>query len=312
MSAGWVAGSVRARALARRRAGLAEARRIAGSRDIGDALDVLSAISYRYAPVATGPSLDMLAAAQHAIAESLLWDMRVLAGWLPQGGAPLMRTLAGWFEIANVTERLAELEGSQAGPPFRLGALATAWPRLRLCDSRAAIRAALAASAWKDPGGDTAQAIGVGMRARWAQRVGALGEPARSWAASALVLLLAAERFGALRRPGPVLTSACADLIGARAAGAASLPELAGQLPSRLSWVLGPSDGVMTGLWRSEATWWTRVGKDGRDLLAGSGLNAKPVLGAVAVLAADARRVCAALEIAARGGGSVGVFDAVV
>jgi hypothetical protein len=311
VSAGWVAGSVRARALARRRVGMAKARRIAGCRDIGEALGVLSATAYLTAPIPAGDGLDMLAAAQHAIAESLLWDMRVLAGWLPQGGAPLMRAVAGWFEIANVTERLAGLEGGRAGPPFRLGALATAWPRLRHCDSRAAIRAALTASPWKDPGGDTAQDIGIGMRARWAQRVGTLGEPARTWAASALVLLLAADRFGENRPSGPVLRSACAELIGEHAAGAASLPELAGQLPSRLSWVLKPAEDTLTGLWRSEAAWWTRTEGNARDLLAGSGLDAKPVLGAVAVLAADARRVCAALEVAARGGGSVEVFDAV-
>lgn len=311
MSAGWVAGSVRARALARRRIGVAEARRIAACRDIGAALAALAATPYRITVVQAGPDLEVLAAAQHAIAESLLWDLRVLAGWLPQGGAQLMRTLAGWFEIANVAERLAEVTGGQAGPSFRLGALATAWPRLQHCDSAAAIRAALTASAWKDPGGDTAQAIGVGMRARWAQRVGTLGEPARTWAASALVLLLAGERFGAHRPPGQVLRSACADLIGPAAASAASLPELSGQLPARLSWVLDPAAGSAAGLWRAEAAWWARTEKDGRDLLAGSGLDARPVLGAVALLAADARRVSAALEVAARGGGPVGVFDAV-
>ena len=125
------------------------------------------------------------------------------------------------------------------------------------------------------------------------------------------MLLLAGELFGAQRPAGQVLRSACADLIGPAAASAASLPELAGQLPARLSWVLDPAAGSAAGLWRAEAAWWARIEKDGHDLLAGSGLDARPVLGAVALLAADARRVSAALEIAARGGGPSGVFDAV-
>jgi hypothetical protein len=324
VSAGWVAGSVRARALARRRIGTAEARRLAACGSLGEALTRLAGTPYRIGPGVPGPDgergrpqadagrcdLEALAAAQHAIAEALLWDLRVLAGWLPQGGAQLMRALAGWFEIANVAERLAELSGRQPGAMFRLGALATAWPQLRRSGSPAELRSALAASAWKDPGGESADALQVGMRARWAQRVAALGEPAQTWAASALVLLLAGERFGSGRPANPVLRSVAATLLGPRAAAAGSLDDLARQLPTRLSWVLEPA-GEPAGLWRAESAWWARTERDGRDLLAGSGLDKRPVLGAVVVLAADARRVGAALEIAARGGGQIEVFDAV-
>lgn len=325
MSAGWVAGSVRARALARRRIGTEEARRLAACGSLDDALAMLAATAYRIGPGAPsrsgeppgGPAAHgghgtqgALAEAQHAIAEALLWDLRVLAGWLPQGGAQLMRALAGWFEIANVAERLAELAGRPPGPVFRLGALATAWPQLRRSGSLAELRSVLAASAWKDPGGDTADALAVGMRARWAQRVAALGEPAQTWAASALVLLIAGERFGAGRPHNPVLRSVAATLLGPQAARADTLDELAGRLPRRLSWVLEPA-AAAADLWRAEAAWWARTERDGRDLLAGSGLDKRPVLGAVVVLAADAWRVRAALEIAARGGGPIEVFDAV-
>ena len=331
MSAGWVAGSVRARALARRRIGADQARRIAACSSLDEALVMLAATPYRIGPggpagargqapagqVADGGAAaggrgtqEALAATQHAIAEALLWDLRVLAGWLPQGGAQLMRALAGWFEIANVAERLAELSRRQPGPAFRLGALATAWPQLRRADSLAGLRSVLAASAWKDPGGDTPEAIEVGMRARWAQRVAELGEPAQSWAASALALLLAGERFGAGRTASPVLRSVAATLLGPRAAAADTPDELARRLPARLSWVLEPAADPAD-LWLAEAAWWTRTERDGRELLAGSGLDKRPVLGAVVVLAADARRVGAALEIAARGGGPMAVFDAV-
>jgi len=311
VSAGWVAGSVRARALARRRIGAGEARRLAACGSLDEALAMLAATPYRIGPgVPGGGAQEALAATQHAIAEALLWDLRVLAGWLPQGGAQLMRALAGWFEIANVAERLAELAGRQPGPTFRLGALATAWPQLRRADSLAELRSVLAASAWKDPGGDTPEALQVGMRARWAQRVAGLGEPAQTWAASALALLLAGERFGAERTANPVLRSVAATLLGPRAAAADTPDELARRLPGRLSWVLEPVADPAD-LWRAEAAWWTRTERDGRELLAGSGLDKRPVLGAVVVLAADARRVGAALEIAARGGGPIEVFDAV-
>ena len=36
-----------------------------------------------------------LAAAQHEVAGTLLWDLRVLAGWLPSDGVRLLRTLSG-------------------------------------------------------------------------------------------------------------------------------------------------------------------------------------------------------------------------
>ena len=329
MSAGWVAGSVRARALARRRIGADEARRLAACGSLDEALAMLAATPYRIGPVPPGGAAgqdgqmtsggaaadgrgvqEELAAAQHAIAAALLWDLRVLAGWLPQGGAQLMRALAGWFEIANVAERLAELAGRQPGATFRLGALATAWPQLRRADSLAQLRSVLAASAWKDPGGDTPEALEVGLRTRWAQRVAGLGEPAQTWAASALALLLAGERFGAERATNPVLRSVAATLLGPRAAAADTPGELARRLPGRLAWVLEPAADPAD-LWRAEAAWWTRTERDGRELLAGSGLDRRPVLGAVVVLAADARRVGAALEVAARGGGPIGVFDAV-
>src|SRR5579859_2883435 len=140
MSAGWVAGSVRARALAERRLGLDAARRLASRDCLADAVSGLAATAYGRD---VQPGCD-LAAAQHGVASAILWDLRVLAGWLPRDGVRLLRTLAAWFELANVDELLAAFPG----PPFELGALATAWPRL-------------------DPGGDSAAAVRLALRARW-------------------------------------------------------------------------------------------------------------------------------------------------
>lgn len=306
MSAAWVAGSVRARALARRRLGAAAARRLAASRSLAAALQVLAATSYGH-DVRPGQTLGE---AQHAVASALLWDLRVLAGWLPQGGVHLLRTLAGWFEIANVDEMLHAWAGGAAGGMFRPGALATAWTRLQGAATLPALRAALSSSAWGDPGGDTVYAVRIGMRARWAQRVGGLGEPARSWAAGAAALLVAGERFAAGREPPPAVLAATRGLIGSPVAGAATLAEFAQRLPARAGWALVGAD-TPGDQWRAEAAWWARVEDDGFRLLRTSGFTGAPVLGAAAVLAADARRARAALEIAARGGAPLEAYDAV-
>ncbi len=308
-----MAGSVRAKLLASRRIGAERARLVAACGSLDDALAMLDSTAYRITergPANEAAVLPELAAAQHAIGAALLWDLRVLAGWLPQGGAALMRVLAGWFEIANVSEWLREADGGEPGRYFALGALATAWPAQGRPRSLAELRTTLAASAWRDPGGGSAADLAVGLRARWAQRVAALGEPARTWAASALALLLAGERFGTGGQENPVLLSVATALLGPAAAAAQSIDELAAALPRRVGWVLDRQTAVSE-LWRPEAAWWTRVEQDAQGLLARSGFDDGCAVGAAAALAADARRIWSALEIAARGGGRLEVFDAV-
>ena len=56
----------------------------------------------------------------------------------------------------------------------------------------------------------------------------------------------------------------------------------------------------------------SRVEQDGLRLLRTSSLNRDVVLGAVAVMACDAWRVRAALELAARGGGPLEAYDELV
>jgi hypothetical protein len=305
MSVAWVAGSVRARALARRRIGAVASRRLAASASLEDALRLL-------APTAYGREIrpeQTLTQAQHGVAAAILWDLRVLAGWLPQGGLPLLRTLAAWFEIANVDELLAGLGGRQPGDLFTLGSLATAWPRLRTAGSRAELQVALAASGWGDPGGDSVHAIRLGMRTHWALRAGGFDEPLRTWATAGAALLLAGERFGAGRPVAPAVLVPLRGLLGT-AVEAGTLEELAAALPARARWALA---GVTAagGLWRAEARWWARVEREAFTQLRTSAAGIAPVLGAAAVLATDAWRTRAALEIAARGGGELGAYDAV-
>jgi hypothetical protein len=297
MKAGWVAGSVRARALAHRRMGPEAAREMASCGTLRDALQVLAATPH-------GTNLrpeQSLAAAQRQIASAVLWDLRVLAGWLPMAGVRLLRVLGGWFEVANVDELLQTIAGRPADAEFELGALATAWPRLRQSASNAELRAVLAASPWQDPGGQTPHAVRLGMRARWATRAAALDDPVRSWAAGAVTLLVAGERFVAGRPVDLAVMGSSIGLLGPAAVHAGTLAELASVLPPQARWVIAgitsPAD-----LWRAEEAWLARVEQDGLRLLRTSSLDQAVVLGAVAVMACDARRVRAALEIAARGG----------
>ncbi len=266
MTAAWVAGSVRARAMARRVLGSEAARQLAACRSLPEAQRMLQPTPFRGA-AEIGLSL---AAAQHAVADTILWEMRVLAGWLPRDGVSLLRLLAGWFEIANVDELLQTLAGRPSDLEFQLGALATAWPRLSEARSTVELRHALAASAWGDPGGDANRDIRLAMRRRWAARVTTSGDRARAWATAAMELLRSAEPSG--------------DASAAR----------------------GAADS-----WRAEADWWRRVEADGRVLLRSSVSDSDPVLGAVVVMAADARRVLAALACAARGGLALEAYDAV-
>jgi hypothetical protein len=297
MSAGWVAGSVRARALAHRRMGPQATGQLASCGSLSDALRVLAVTGYGANIRPEQP----LAVAQRQIADTVLWNLRVLAGWLPGDGVRMLRVLGAWFELANVDELLQSIAGRPAEAEFELGALGTAWQRLREAASIGELRAALAASTWQDPGGQTLHAMRLGLRARWAVRAAALDDPVRTWAAGAVALLVAGERFAAGRSVDQAVMSGALNLLGPDALRAGTLAELAEGLPPRARWVLAgitsPAD-----LWRAEETWVTRVEQDGLRLLRTSSLDSGVVLGAVAVMACDAWRIRAALEIAAWGG----------
>jgi hypothetical protein len=304
MAAKWVAGSVRARALARRRLGRAGARLLATAGSLRTAVESLAGSPYGH-DVRPESSL---AEAQRAAGATLLWHLRVLAGWLPADGSQAVRSLAGWFEIANVDDLLRGLAGGTHPAPYRLGRLAVAWPRLAGAGSAEQVRAVLAASAWGDPGGDSPRMIGLGMRCAWAERVAEVSEPARPWAAGGTALLLARERYAAGRSlPEPAVAPAV-RLLGAGWTEAGSIPDAAARLPASARWALGgvadPAD-----LWQAETRWWARLERDGFVLVHGPRFGPDVAVGAVAVLAADAWRVAAALEVAARGA-PVEVLDA--
>lgn len=306
MNADWVAGSVRARALVRRCLGTGRARRLAASTSLDEALETLAGTAYGR-DVAPGQTL---AGSQHAVAANCLWHLRVLAGWLPRAGVRVLRAAACWFEIANVDGLIQRLDGRRAEEAFTLGSLATAGPRLWRANGLAELRAELAASPWGDPGAEDPRTIRLSMRLSAATRSGGVAPQMAPWAAGAAAVLVAGERFGAGRALPEAVAAQALPLLGPEAPATGSLPEMAAALPRDAAWALaGISDP--DALWPAEVRCWARMEHDGQRLLGTSGFGVAPVIGAVALLAADCRRVRAALELAARGGGPLEAYDAV-
>lgn len=292
MSAGWVAGSTRARLLLERRVGAGEARSVARARDLEDALARLAGTAY--ADAAAAPTLED---AQRAVASVLLLELRLLLGWLPRGCSELVRSLGAWFELVNVEDRLAYLRGGPLLPAFELGALASAWPRAAGAASRAELREGLRTSAWADPGGDDEATILLGLRLAWARRIQAQVPEARAWVGGALALTAARALVTGSRALRAARAAALRDL-GDDWRDAETLGELRRSLPPRAGWVLaGAGDSLRP--WELEAAWWRRVGGDAEVLARASREGRAVVVGAVALLALDATRVAAALAAAA-------------
>ena len=304
MGAAWVAGTVRARLLSRRRLGRVRARELALEPSLHAALQRLAESPYAHD---VDGSMSLLAA-QRAVQATALWHLRILAGWLPQRGAEMVRAFAGRWEIENIEDRLASFRGVEIRTPFVLGSLATAWPRIAEAPDEQHIRQILTASSWGDPGANDPAEIALALQFEWARRLAEVVPSAAELAAGWSALLAARSMFVAARdasdlHPRPT------DL-GVGWAGAGSLRDLTDQLPSGARWAL---EGIVepTDLWQAEARWWNRLESDGLRLVSSPGPVPRVVAGTAAVLTADAWRTSAALEVASRGGRGIEVFDAV-
>ncbi|WP_432193147.1 hypothetical protein [Streptomyces sp. bgisy027] len=317
MSAGWVAGVTRARALRSRCLGAEGISEVAAATTLDDALRYLAATPYRHD---VGPGVTV-AGAQRAVSATLLWHLRVLAGWQPATGADAVRALAAGFELSNTEHHLSSLGADRRRPgstplhppPYRLGALATAWTRLARTRTPAELRTSLAASVWGDPGGDSPAAVATGMRVSAALRLATTVPDAARWAAARLALLFCREVFVVGRRMPDVSVRRAARLLGPGAIAAASYADFRQELPATARWLVDDIDEVAD-LWRAEARWWDAVERDGRELLRRSRFGPQPVVGTAALLSVDAWRTRGALELAARGGDPggrpTGVLDA--
>ncbi|MFE6685874.1 hypothetical protein ACFVFQ_05280 [Streptomyces sp. NPDC057743] len=295
MSAAWVAGVTRARGLLSRSPGAPGARQVATAGTLEEALRRLAPFPY-WRGLDAGVSLP---AAQRAVAATLLWHLRVLAGWLPHRGVECLRLLAAGFEIVNIEARFRQLSsGAQEPSPYALGALATAWHRISRATGPEELRPLLAASTWRDAGG-TAAELAVGLRLTAAARTAARVPCAARWSAGRAAILVARERFVHGRELPARAGRPAAQLLGS-AYRAPDFRAYQRRLPSAAGWALRGIDEPAD-LWRAEGRWWGDIEQDGLQMVRRTRYDAIPVVGAVAALSADAWRVRAALELAANG-----------
>ncbi len=299
MSAGWVAASVRARAMARRRLGLGAVVRLARAPTLDAACEQLAGTAY--ADVATGLSRPAgLAAAQRAVADATLWQFRVLAGWLPSSGTVLARAAVAAFERENLLAHLDRLTGRPSAPPFELGTLSTAWNRVRSTSSAEAALAEIAASPWGEVTSGDLATIRDELTAAWLHRMSRVAPSTRPWVRAAAVLLVARCQVVEARRLPDRAAGQLTGPLGRRWPQARSLDELRDALgpPARavLDDVSSPDR-----LWVAEAALWGSLADRGTRLLREPIAGPAHVVGAMAALAADAFRVNAALAAAATG-----------
>ena len=286
---------------------------LAASGSLSEAVDVLARLAVR----AAGPRPATRSPPQPAAcAATLLWNLRVLAGWLPAGGAETLRR-AGRL-VRDRQRRRAPARRSAAGrrePPYRLGTLATAWPRLAAAGPADELRAALAASPWGDPGGDAA-ARHPARRCGWP---GPTGSPRGCRAARALGAgrrprcCVARELLGRGGRCRRRAAAAASGLLGPALGGAAhSGRTSAPALPAAARWALADVDDAGD-LWRAEAALVAAAARGRRPARSpGPGSARTAVVGAVALLAADAWLVAGRARDRgrARPRGALEVFDA--
>ncbi len=309
MSAGWVAATLRGRSFLR------------GGIGIGGARELAEQPSWEWARGRLGdvvphrlPDDADRATARRAALDSCVWQLRVLAGWLPPSGAPLARLAAAPAEIAALADHRARLEStSRATPPaapLALGSLGIAWPRAAATSTPAALRELLARSVWGDPGGTSEAELALALRLAFAARVRQQGGAlARPWAAGAAAVVVAREQlvFG---RSVNAATARRADLLlGSGWRDPGSVPAMTARLPRDARWVL---DGVEDGdqLWQAEVAWVRRVASDARPVVAAGRPDRDTVVALLALLLVDLWLTEVAIESAARGAAGREVLDA--
>jgi hypothetical protein len=292
--------------MSRRTVGPAGIRSVAAAGSVSAALTLLAT-----SPYARDVRADQdLAAAQRAVASTLLWNIRVLAGWTPSTGVSMLRAVVAWYELMNIEDRLRTADAEEPAPPFDLGGLATSWRRLADAPTAGDLRDRLATTPW-GPTGDanSIRSVGLVMRARLLERTLSSVPGAEPWSSAAAALIVAREQLLTGQGLPSQARRSFARVIGDAAIQSDSLDGLRDRAPASARWVFegigGPDE-----LWRAEWQWWSRVEHDGAAMLRGAAFDAGPIVGAVAVMAADAWRVRGALEIAARGGRGREVFDA--
>ena len=228
-----------------------------------------------------------------------MWQLRVLAGWLPPDQGVLARLFAAPMEIANIEGHLAHLEGGTVDPPFRLGSLAVAWPRVAASSSSEQLRHALATSVWGDPGGTDRAVVALSLRVGWARRLAHRLPDAAPWAKGGVAVLAARELFAFEREINQPIGRVIDDLIGRHWRGAANVEALVDRLPEAAAWPLaGLADAA--DLWRAEIAVANRVRLDAARRAAAARYDITAVAAIMALLLVDLWLVRGAIEVAGR------------
>lgn len=294
MSAAWVAGAVRGRLMLDRTLGIDGARALARAGSLDDATSLLAGTIY-----ASAGSRATLEEAERELAASAALRVRTLAAWLPPEGTSLLRALGGWFEIANVEDRLAYLAGGSLWPAIPLGVLSSAGVAASEIEDPAELRRLLAASSWGAPASDRPEDILLALRFGWARRVVRQVPEAARWACGGAALVLAAELFLRDRPVDPSFVPV--GVLGRGWSGASAVPDLRSRLPAVAAWALAGIEDPAE-LWRAELVWWQQVAAEARTMTVSGLPGRRTIVGVAALLALDAVRVATALAVAASGG----------
>jgi len=239
--------------------------------------------------------------AERAVDATVLWHLRILAGWGPALSATSLRLLAGRFEIENIEDLVLRLSGTSVRHPFELGALSLGWSRIATARSPGEVRERLARSFWRDPGGQDLGTVRVWLRLVWASHVADQLPFLRPLATGAARLVVArAEAAGVVleTRPldlahallGPDLSIAAFQVPGLTESG----------LNESGAWGKAPrGEDSSDRLWAAEIAWRSEVESTGLSLAAASHPSESMVVGVVLLLGVDAWRVRGALQSAA-------------
>ncbi len=296
MKGDWIAAATRARGLARRRLGAGAAQQLAAD-DLPTALDVVAASldpSER-----TVPLVDR-SGAEHAIRASLLWRIRVLAGWAPRQGAGMFRALAAPYERDNAVALAQSFaDGVPAPAGWELGSLATAWPRLKRAQDFASLRQGLGSSPWGRVDAARPGGLRDELTAAWLRRLAVEAPLARPWAVAGSALLAARVAVVEGETPQPRLGELLRPFLGETWPTKRTLDAFAAALPHDAAEPLRELKGTEE-LWRAEARLVARIEAESLRVLRRDSDGPAVVVAAVALLAVDAWRTRAALAVAAR------------
>jgi hypothetical protein len=219
------------------------------------------------------------------------------------------------MEIANIEGHAAHLAGLDTEPPYRLGSLAVAWPRIAAANTPEQVRSALARSVWGDPGETDPTGMALGLRVAWARRLLQQAPETATWVKGSVAVLVARERFGFTRTINKPTGRVIDGLLGRKWRTASTLSALVDQLPGASSWpfldgsvleVRDPNE-----LWRAEIAVGRRVNRDAYRLANSGRYGQAAVTGALALLLLDLWRVLGAIQLAGRSPIPEEFFDAV-